>query len=146
MKISNSSKNYMKADENILVVMKKWALQHIIYLFLLTTQAQSVASLKAGLKSRNTQGRKMELFFVILLSIVVQIRSSTSVWYFPPFNHSCLKCIIFCVKVDDLLTEKAWGGVGGEHPKLTISCIGKGKSTFTLTAHTRLLGRIAPSK
>ena len=31
------------------------------------------------------------LFFVFLLSIVLQIRSSTSVWY-SPFNHSCLKC------------------------------------------------------
>ena len=27
----------------------------------------------------------------------------------------------------------------GEHPKLTISCIRKGKSTCMLTAHTRLL-------
>ena len=46
------------------------------------------------------------------------------------------------VKVDDLLTEKAvcsMGGGRGGQPKLTISCVRKSKSTFTETAHTRLL-------
>ena len=48
----------------------------------------------------------------------------------------------YFVKVDDLLTEKAvcsMGGGRGGQPKLTISCVRKSKSTFTATAHTRLL-------
>ena len=49
----------------------------------------------------------------------------------------------YYVKVDDLLTEKAggvrWEGGEGGHPKPTISCVRKGKSTFKATAYTRLL-------
>ena len=59
-------------------------------------------------------------------------------------SKSFLLRLIYCVKVDDLLKvnnrEKAvsgWGG--GGNPRLIISWIWKGKSTFTPSGNTRLL-------
>ena len=61
-----------------------------------------------------------------------EIKAHREVW---PF-------LIYCVKVDDLLTvndrEKAVGGWGG-NPRLTISCIRKGERTFMPSGNTRLL-------
>ena len=62
-------------------------------------------------------------------------------------RHDFPSYVIYCVKVDDILTvnnrEKAVVGWGrGGNPRLTISCIWKGKSTFTPSGNTRLLGVI----
>ena len=59
-------------------------------------------------------------------------------------RHNFPSYVIYCVKVNDILTvndrEKAVVGVGGGgNPRLIISCIRKGESTFMPSGNTRLL-------
>ena len=68
--------------------------------------------------------------------------SSKVVHYFTKKVVSCVQISAYFLCESGRFTNReslivwVWWG---EHPKLTISCIRKGKSTCMLTAHTRLL-------